>query len=105
MSMAQNWAIIGALIGTLATLITVTYRSMSLHGRAMTDAMTSAVDGLRHEVHAGLNGLRNEMTARFESVDHRFDSVEDKLSRLATLDREVHALTLKVFGGKPPDSS
>ena len=30
------------------------------------------------QVEANLNGLRNEMNAKFEAVDNRFDSLDDK---------------------------
>jgi hypothetical protein len=101
-NVAQIWSMLGFLVTSLVGMMVMTWRSMSLHGRSTVDAITN-----------GLAGLRNEMIARFERVDEQFSRVEDRLVRLEgayaglqgkveTIDREVHALTLKVFKDDPP---
>jgi hypothetical protein len=109
MNMAQVWSVIGFLATSLAAMVAMMYRSMSIHGRQMTDAldglrseMRTGSEGLRHEMKAGINGLRGEMIARFEKVDQRFDHMEARLAKVETIDREVHALSLKVFGQEGP---
>jgi hypothetical protein len=67
-----------------------------------------SVYGVRSEVHASFNGLRNEVHASFtglrNEMNTRFDHLETRLERVEKIDREVHALTLKVFGDDPPRS-
>jgi hypothetical protein len=45
-------------------------------------------DSLRSEVHAQIDGLRGEMIARFDHLTTRVEKVE-------SIDREVHALSIK----------
>lgn len=114
-TVAQNWTMIDfmaasltALITVVTALITVMWRSMNLQGQRMEDGlshqskrMEEGFTSLRSEMHTALGGLRYEMNARFDSVDQRLGSLETKAG---ILDREVHALTSKAFGGEPPDS-
>jgi hypothetical protein len=91
MSMAQAWSLIGLLATAFGGIIFVTHRGMSY----------------------GLDGLRNEMVARFEKVDEgfeqvdkRFDRIEARLDRVEStnrdLDHDVRALNRAVLGGKTP---
>lgn len=105
----QIWTLIGvfaaAVLGGMTLMTTLIMR-----------ATTSAIDGLRGEmtgrfdgVGAEMNGLRGEMNGRFDAVraemtglrgemNARFDSVETKIEHL---DRDVAALGRKVFGETP----
>jgi len=78
----QIWTTIGvlsaALVGTITLVSTMLMRTIHLQ-----------FDSLSRELSRGLTGLRSEMIARFESVNSRLDG----------LDRDVNALTLRVFGG------
>jgi hypothetical protein len=115
-TMAQTWAVIGIMATAFAAMISFSHRAMTATGRVLA---------------AQLDGLRNEMNARFDAVDQRFDAVDhrfdgaerrfaavdqrfDRLeaqvearfeklgSHVATLDRDVHALSIKVMGGDRP---
>ena len=107
MIVAQNWTVIGFMAGSLIALVTAIFRSISVQGSCMTEGLAgirSECSGLRSEIHAVFNGLRNEVNARFDHLENRLDRVETRLDRVETIDREVHALTLKVFGDDPPRS-
>lgn len=69
---AQVWTVIAVLAATLVGFVTLT------------------ITLLMRTVTAQVEGLRNEMIARFEGMDHRFDA----------LDRDVQALTRRVFDGE-----
>jgi hypothetical protein len=59
--------------------------------------VSGQVVGLRGEVNAQIDGLRREMNARFDHLSMRMDKVE-------SIDREVHALSIKVMGrDQPPE--
>ncbi|MFT4028768.1 MAG: hypothetical protein QM675_02740 [Protaetiibacter sp.] len=84
----QIWTIIGVftaiMLGGMTAMTTL-----------LTRAMTSAIDGLRGEM-TGLRGeLRGEMTGLRAEMNARFDTVETKIEHL---DRDVAALTRKVWG-------
>jgi hypothetical protein len=98
MDMAHTWSLLGFLATSLVAMVATMFRSMSIHRRQLTDSIDTAVAGLRSEVHTGLDGLRNEMIARFEHVVSRLDKAE-------TIDREVHALSLRMFGQEGPPSA
>ncbi|MBX3094671.1 MAG: hypothetical protein KF680_09100 [Cryobacterium sp.] len=53
---------------------------------------------------AQISGLRNEMIARFATVDARFEAVDAKFDRVMTklehLDRDVQHLMNREFGGE-----
>ena len=74
---AQTWVTIGVLAAAILGTITLV---TTLLGRTIT---------------AQFVGLRNEMNARFDTVDARFDAVN---GRIDNLDRDVQAITHKVFG-------
>lgn len=79
MSDAQIWTALGILAAAFASTTTLTLL-----------VLTSKIDGVRTEiggVRAEIGGVRAEMTARFDGVTHRLDN----------LDRDVHALTRKVW--------
>jgi hypothetical protein len=50
--------------------------------------------GLRGEMLGEIGGLRGEMNARFDAVNQRLDD------GFSTLDRDVQALTRRVFEGE-----
>ncbi|PZQ90876.1 MAG: hypothetical protein DI534_06215 [Leifsonia xyli] len=88
MNEPQVWTLIGVftamMLGGLTLSTTLTMRAFS-----------SSIDGLRGE----MSSLRGEMSGRFESaageMNARFDTVESKIGHL---DRDVAALTRKVWG-------
>jgi hypothetical protein len=100
MNMPQVWTIIGIMGGSLIGLVTAMFWLVTVQGSRMSEGFA----GLRNEFSAGLAGLRNEMVARFDHVETRLEKVETRLEKVETIDREVHALTLKVFGEDPPRS-
>jgi hypothetical protein len=73
----QVWAALGILLGFLTATLTVTTRTITVQ-----------IGGLRNEIRSEIGGLRVEMNARFDTVNVRIDN----------LDRDVQALTDKVFG-------
>ena len=81
---AQTWATIGVLAAAVLGTITLV---TTLLGRTIT---------------AQFVGLRNEMNARFDTVDARFDTVDARFDavngRIDNLDRDVQTITHKVFG-------
>jgi hypothetical protein len=98
----QIWTIIGVfaatLLGTMTLLSTTLMRSIS---GQITSLRNEMVTGFK-----GFEGLRNEMNARFEAVDARFQAVDARFdavnSRLDNLDRDVQALSERVFRSDRP---
>jgi hypothetical protein len=76
MTEPQVWTALGILLAFLTATLTIVTRTISVQ----------------------VGGLRAEMNARFDAVhdkfDARFDRVQDQIS---TLDRDVQALTARVF--------
>jgi hypothetical protein len=50
------------------------------------------------QVEANLNGLRNEMNAKFEAVDKRFDSLDDKFDPIYWILSVVVGLIIFMLG-------
>jgi hypothetical protein len=73
----QVWAALGILLAFLTATLTITNRTISVQ-----------IGSLRNEMKSEIGGLRVEMNARFDTVNVRIDN----------LDRDVQALTDKVFG-------
>ncbi|MQA87921.1 MAG: hypothetical protein GEV03_25675 [Streptosporangiales bacterium] len=107
--MSQIWAMVGIMGAAFAAMIGLVFRAMSQHGRAL----TAEVGGLHHKIDAKIDGLRNEMTARFDHVSERIDGLSGRVDKLETrferletkvetLDRDVHSLTIRVMGTEPP---
>jgi hypothetical protein len=93
MTMAQVWPLVGAMVGIFGTMGALVLRSMSMQ---------------RAELSAKIDGLRNEMNARFEPLtklidrlDGRIDKLDDKVDRI---DRDVRDLSKAVLSGSPPQS-
>ncbi|WP_308466449.1 hypothetical protein [Rathayibacter soli] len=84
LSDAQTWTVIGVLaagfVGFMSVIVTLLNRTLSAELR-----------GIRTE----LNAFRTEVALRFENIEKRMDRFE---TRLDGLDRDVQALTGKVFG-------
>lgn len=98
----QIWTLIGIFAAIMLS-------GMSLMTTLIMRATTSAIDGLRGEMNARFDGVRGEMNGRFDGVrgemnglrgemNARFDSVDRKIEHL---DRDVAALSRKVFGESP----
>ena len=85
MTEPQVWTIIGVfaatLLGTMTLLSTVLMRSIS-----------AQITSLHNEMMTGFASLRAEMNARFETVNVRLDN----------LDRDVQALSERVFRTNDP---
>ncbi|HRP99621.1 MAG TPA: hypothetical protein PK781_04080 [Terrimesophilobacter sp.] len=80
----QIWTLLGVfaaiMLGGMTFMTTMLMRTM-----------TTAIGG----VHARIDGLAGEMKAGFAAVDAKFETVYVKLEHL---DRDVSALSRKVFG-------
>ncbi|QEO09489.1 hemagglutinin [Protaetiibacter larvae] len=80
----QIWTLIGVfaavMLGGMTLMTTLLMRST-----------TSAIDGLRDEMNARFEAVHREMNARFDTVEVRIDH----------LDRDVSAITRKVWGESP----
>lgn len=87
----QIWTLIGvfaaALLGGMTLMTTLIMR-----------ATTSAIDGLRGEMNGRFDGVRGEMTGLRAEMNARFDGIDTKIEHL---DRDVAALSRKVFGETP----
>ena len=92
--MAQMWTAIGIMATAFAAMIGFSYRAMIEQGKAI----TAQIAGLHGEVGAQMDGLRREMNARFDHLSTRMDKVE-------SIDRGVHALSIKVMGGDRPSEN
>jgi phage-related protein len=95
----QVWTIIGllfaTLMGFLTATLTLTTRTISTQIGGLRREVETQIGGLRgeigslrNEMGAQIDGLRAEMNARFDTVN----------TQIATLDRDVQALTNEVFG-------
>ena len=84
----QVWTLIGVfaavMIGGMTLMTTLIMRTT-----------TTAIDGLRGEMNGRFDGVRGEMHGLRGEMNARFDTVETKIEHL---DRDVAALTRKVFG-------
>jgi hypothetical protein len=98
-SMAQMWTAIGIMATAFAAMIGFSYRAMTEQGKTLATRM----DGLRAEFNAHFQGLRAEMNARFDNLTVRMDNLTMRVDKVESIDREVHALSIKVMGlGAPP---
>lgn len=109
MSMVQMWTVIGIMAVAFAAILGLSYWTMIEQGKTLMaridgscgeinarmdglrSEVTAQMDGLRDEVRAQIDGLRGEMKARFDHLTMRVEQVE-------SIDREVHALSIKVRG-------
>ena len=105
MTEPQTWTTIGvlaaALLGTITLMTTMLGRTITAQfgglrseiGKvdskidSLRNEMSVEIGSLRNEMVTGFDGLRAEMNARFEAVNMRF----------TTLDRDVQALSERVF--------
>lgn len=89
-------------------VITVTepqvWTVISVFGATMIGLITLVSTMFLRVVRAEIGGLRNEMIARFATVDARFEAVDAKFDRVMTklehLDRDVQHLMNREFGGE-----
>lgn len=88
MNDAQTWTVIGGFLAILAAMAGLVLRIVTTEIRGLRGEVNGKIDGLRGEVNGKFDGLRGEINARFNAVDRRFDH----------LDRDVQALTRRVFG-------
>ena len=104
---------IWTLIGVFAAIV---IGGMSITTTLLSRNITTAIGGLRGELHAEMSGLAAEMNARFDAVGHRFDATDTRIDALHTemnvrfdavntridhLDRDVDALARRVWGEAP----
>ncbi|MBX3094355.1 MAG: hypothetical protein KF680_07455 [Cryobacterium sp.] len=101
----QIWTLLGVfaavMLGGMTLMTTLLMRALTsaidgvngriegVHGRI--DGVDARIDG----VHARIDGLAGEMKAGFAAVDAKFETVYVKLEHL---DRDVSAISKKVFG-------
>lgn len=99
MTEPQVWTLIGvfaaALFGMLTLMSTMFVRVIRTEIGGLRSEMRGEIGGLRGEMRGEIGGLRGEiiglraeMTARFETVDRRFDYLE----------RDVQAFTKRALG-------
>lgn len=86
----QVWTLIAVFGASMFAMMGVTTGLFTRVLRAEISGVHGEIGSVRGEI----GGLRAEMNARFERVDAQFALVE---SRLEHLDRDVHALTKRVF--------
>ncbi|MFO6452640.1 MULTISPECIES: hypothetical protein [unclassified Aeromicrobium] len=79
----QVWTLIGVFAAS-------TFAMLGWLTGSFTRVLRAEIGG----VNARIDGLRGEMSARFERVDEQFRRVDDRLDHL---DRDVQALARKVF--------
>lgn len=109
----QIWTLLGLfaaiMLGGMTLMTTLLMRAMTaaiggVNGRidglegslqARMDGVNGRIDGLEGSLHARIDGLTGEMRAGFAAVDAKFETVHVKLEHL---DRDVTALSKKVFG-------
>jgi len=80
----------------------------------MLGGMTLISTSTNRVIRSSIDGLRGEMSSRFEAVDARFEAVDAKFeglrgemnarfdtvnAQIQHLDRDVNALTTRYFGG------
>jgi hypothetical protein len=125
--MAQMWAALGIMATAFAAMIGFSYRAMTEQGKTL----GAQIDGLRGEVNAQIGGLRGEVNARIEGLcsevnaridglrsevtaqfaglrsemNGRFDNLTARVEKVESIDREVHALSIKVKGREIPRES
>ena len=105
----QVWTLIGVFAAVMLG-------GMTLMTTLLMRTITTSVGGLRGEMGAEIGGLRAEMKAKFETVHEKFTSLENKFDakfdvvearfntidvKLEHLDRDVQALSHRVFNGDP----
>ncbi|TAL40829.1 MAG: hypothetical protein EPN91_12185 [Salinibacterium sp.] len=95
----QVWTIIGLLFATLMAFLTATLTLTTRTISAQIGGLRNEMGGLRGEMEAQIGGLRREMESQIgglrAEMNGRFDTVN---TQIATLDRDVQALTNEVFG-------
>ena len=79
------------LMGVFATAI---FGMLGWQTVSFNRTLTSAIDGLRGELKGEIKALRAEMNGRFEVLEIRMGAQDAKLE---ALDRDVQALTRRVF--------
>ena len=91
MTEPQIWVFMGILFAFLTATLTITTRTITVQVSSLRTDMNTRFEGVHLEMNARFEGLQTEMAAKFETVNVRID----------TLDRDVQALTNKVFGNGP----
>ncbi|WP_426517275.1 hypothetical protein ACPPVQ_20165 [Diaminobutyricibacter sp. McL0618] len=84
---AQTWTALGILGAAFFSMTAVVLR---LSGNLLVTQIGRVTDRL------------DTMDARFESIERRFDRIDTKLVRLDDLDRDVQAITKRMFGPEHP---
>lgn len=87
MTEAQTWTALGILGAAFFSMTAVVLR---LSGNLLVTQIGRVTDRL------------DTMDARFESIERRFDRIDTKLVRLDDLDRDVQAITKRMFGPEHP---
>lgn len=96
----QVWTLIGV-------FTTIMLGAMTLMTVQINRTITASIGGLRGEMKGRIDGLQGEMNARFEAVEARFEAVDARFEATNTkidhLDREVAALSRRLWDGSPGD--
>jgi hypothetical protein len=98
----QIWVLIGvfaaAIFGMMGIVTTSFNRTLTSAIRGLEDKVDGRIGGLDGRIdglHAEINGLRETMDARFAAMDAKFSGKFD------LLDRDIQALSRRVFGTDP----
>jgi chaperonin cofactor prefoldin len=95
---AQTWTALGILGAAFFSMTAVVLR---LSGNLLVTQIGRVTDRLDTQIGRVTDRL-DTMDARFESIDRRFDRIDTKLARLDDLDRDVQAITKRMFGPEHP---
>lgn len=87
----QVWVLIGVFATAVFGMLSWQTISINRAITALADRLDTKIDALRQSTDAKIDGLRDSVDARFEAVNAKLDN----------LDRDVQALTRRVFGADP----
>jgi phage host-nuclease inhibitor protein Gam len=98
MTEPQVWAALGILLAFLTATLTIVTRTISVQVGGLRGELHSEIGGLHNEMNVRFEAMHTEMNARFDAVDDKFDARFDRVQdQISTLDRDVQALTARVF--------
>ena len=91
----QVWVLIGIFGAAMFSIIGVQTASFNRNLTTSISALKDSMEGRFEALHGELNGFKGEVNARFDAVNARIDVTNSKIDGL---DRDVQALTHRVFG-------
>ncbi|HEU4848813.1 MAG TPA: hypothetical protein VFS93_00190 [Terrimesophilobacter sp.] len=98
MTEPQVWTAVAILLAFLTATLTVVTRTISVQVGSLRREFLAEIGSTRSGLGTEIGGLRSEMNARFDAVHDKFDARLDRVQdQISTLDRDVQALTARVF--------